>query len=159
MTLFEVNTWNLNEESELVLLSRSIDMVGNVTFAPDGRSLTSRYDVERHLLSVETGKAHVVSHTWNIAGFLPDGTLLAIATKDETKLFNTRTAAMLRSFKGKPATFQIPKFLPSGMYFVFMTEHAVYLWETVTGAMCATLEEAIKFAEFSPDDEYFAVLR
>ncbi len=153
MTGSEVNTWNLNEESELEILRGFIDMVPDVAFAPDGRSLTTRYDVERHLLSVKTGEARVISHTYSDASFSPDGELLAIATVEETKLFNTCTAAMLRSFKGKPTTYHIPQFSPSGRYFVFTIEHTVHLWDTIRGASCATLAEDTESAAFSPDDE------
>jgi WD40 repeat protein len=110
------------------------------------------------LLSVKTGEAGVVSNTRSDAAFSPDGKLLAITTTEEIKLVDSHTGAVLRSFEDRSKEFRHTKFSPSGKYLAFKSGSTAYLWDTATGATYATLRDVHCFGEFSPDDEYFAIL-
>jgi WD40 repeat protein len=181
----EVKLWDVQTgqlEATLVHAKEDWDSngIGNVAFAPDGRTLATSSYYKAYLWDVATGQLRATlvdddvvlwdglkprkgfSHGNTIydLAISPEGRTLATASRDGTaKLWNAASGelrAILKGHKGRVARLAFS--LDGRTLATGSDDKTARLWDVVTGQLKATLQHrgTVWSMDFSPDGKLFA---
>ena len=155
---FEINVWDIKSGEHVSSLSGYAEVVGDVEFSPDGKTLVSLdntariWDVTSHkLLNTLLGKMSIAS-----VAYSPDGSILACGTYDNTiHLFETDTWQSSTTFEGHKESVITVVFSPDGKTLASgASDNTIRLWNPMTGEQIYKLkghEDCIHTIAFSPD--------
>jgi WD40 repeat protein len=160
-----VKLWDVATGKEKATLRGHTDEVWYVAFLPERKTVVSgSLDGTVRLWDVTTGKqmaslrCFVPSEEMRWGGMVasPDGTTLAVVTKDEAvKLLDLKSGKERGRFKGK---WNIAVFSFDGRTLALVSGDQVELWDVASGkSKVAVKAGSIESVAFSPDDKTLAL--